>query len=385
MIKLRVKQSVENKGIFSRAAIVQSSEVGDIETPQPIFSNSESNKLFELNKSKFLPSKFTPENKVIEISREFTSDKIRFLNKDDKIFDKYKKELIRKASPFNDKIKLFRPEVNKKTKIDDKANVFFTELGIQGDFDWIVTQEESYNSSPDSFIRRIITTRDQAYSDIINEKTKDIIPTLWTGGKEDVFRKKVDAVIDNGFKAIGINYESTLANRPNYYYLKKVAQDKDLITMLFNCEKTFRSNYTTAMNHFMTLFNFDFISLKGKVVIDADVKLKTKYEPRILDKNTLGHLKISDYLSRYKNTPIGSTILDGALGLTKFIEKYNTVDLLPEAIKLHNSTTSFSEFSIERKEILDKNLDEYIKNKEYLLKAANKVFGYGSKQSTLIS
>ena len=161
MIKLRVKQSVENKGILSRAAIVQSSEVGDIETPQPIFSNSESNKLLELNKSKFLPSKFVPENKVIEVSREFTSDKIRLLNKDDKIFDKYKKELIRKAAQFNDKIKLFRPEVNRKTRIDDKANAFFTELGVQGDFDWIVTQEESYNSSPDSFIKRIITTREQ--------------------------------------------------------------------------------------------------------------------------------------------------------------------------------------------------------------------------------
>ena len=380
MIKLRVKQSVENKGISSRAAVIQSSEIGDIETPQPIFSNSESNKLLELNKSKFLPSKFIPENKVIEISREFTSDKIRFLNKNDKIFDKYKKELIRKASPFNDKIKLFRPEVNKKTKIDDKANAFFTELGVQGDFDWIVIPEESYNSSPDSFIKRIINTREQIYSDIINERTKDMIPTLWTGGKEDVFKKKVDAVIDNGFKAIGINYESTIANRPNYYYLKKVAQDKDLITMLFNCEKTFRSNYTTAMNHFMTLFNFDFISLKGKVVIDPNVKLKTNYGPRILDKSTLGYLKISDYISRYRNTLIGSTILDSGLGLTKFIEKYNTVDLLSEAIKLHNSTTSFSEFSIERHEIIDKNLDDYIKNKEYLLKAVDKVFQYNSNR-----
>jgi hypothetical protein len=380
MIKLRVKQSVENKGISSRAAVIQSSEIGDIETPQPIFSNSESNKLLELNKSKFLPSRFIPKNKVIEISREFTSDKIRFLNKNDKIFDKYKKELIRKASPFNDKIKLFRPEVNKKTKIDDKANAFFTELGVQGDFDWIVIPEESYNSSPDSFIKRIINTREQIYSDIINERTKDMIPTLWTGGKENIFKKKVDAVIDNGFKVIGINYESTIANRSNYYYLKKVAQDKDLITMLFNCEKTFRSNYTTAMNHFMTLFNFDFISLKGKVVIDPNVKLKTNYGPRILDKSTLGYLKISDYISRYRNTPIGSTILDSGLDLTKFIEKYNTVDLLSEAIKLHNSTTSFSEFSIERREIIDKNLDGYIKNKEYLLKAVDKVFQYNSNR-----
>ena len=320
MIKLRVKQSVENKGISSRAAVVQSSEVGDIETPQPIFSNSEANKLLELNKSKFLPSKVVPENKVIEISREFTGDKIRLLNKDDSVFDKYKKELIRKASQFNDKIKLFRPEVNKKTRIDDKANAFFTELGVQGDFDWIVTQEESYNSSSDSFIKRITTTREQTYSDIINEKTKDIIPTLWTGGKGDIFKKKVDAVVDNGFKAIGINYESTITNRPNYYYLKKAAQDKDLITMLFNCEKTFRSNYTTAMNHFMTLFNFDFISLKGKIVIDADFKLKTNYEPKVLDRTTLGHLKIGDYLNRHKNTPIGSTMLDGGLGLKKFIE-----------------------------------------------------------------
>ena len=104
MIKIRVKQSVEDKGIFSRAAIVKSSEIGDIETPQPIFSNSESNKLFELNKSRFLSSKFIPENKVIEVSREFTSDKIRFLNKDGKTFDRYKKELSRKASAFNDKI-----------------------------------------------------------------------------------------------------------------------------------------------------------------------------------------------------------------------------------------------------------------------------------------
>ena len=380
MIKLRVKQSVENKGIFSRAAIVQSSEVGNIETPQPIFSNSELNKLFELNKSKFLPSKFTPDNKVIEISREFTSDKIRFLNKDDKIFDKYKKELSRKASTFNDRIKLFRPEVKKTTRIDDKTNAFFIELGIQGDFDWIVTQEESYNSSPDSFVKRIAKSRDQVYSDIVNERTKDIIPTLWPSSREDIFKKKVDAVVDSGFKAIGINYESTIINRPNYYYLEKVARDNDLITMLFNCEKTFRSNHITAMNHFMTLFNFDFISLKGKMIIDTDIKLKANYEPRILDKNTLGHLKISDYTKRYNNAPIGSTIIDKDLSLIKFIEKYNTVDLLSEAIKLHNSTTSFSEFSIERRAILDNNLDEYLKNREYLLKAVDKVFQYNSNR-----
>lgn len=380
MIKLRVKQSIENKGISSRAAIVHSSEVGDIETPQPIFSNSELNKLFELNRSKFLSSNLTPDNKVIEISREFTSDKIRFLNKDSKTFDKYKKELSRKASAFDDKLKLFRPDVKKAIRIDDKTSAFFNELGVQGDFDWIVVQEESYNSSPDSFIKRITDSREQVYSDIVNERTKDIIPTLWPSSREDVFKKKVHAVIDNGFKAIGINYESAIINRPNYYYLKKIAQDNDLITMLFNCEKTFRSNHITAMNHFMTLFNFDFISLKGKVVINSDVKLKTNYEPRILDKNTLGHLKIRDYIGRYKNTPIGSMIIDSGLSLTRFIEKYNTVDLLPEAIKLHNSTTSFSEFSIERREILDKNLDDYIKNKEYLLKAADKVFQYNSNR-----
>ena len=327
-----------------------------------------------------MPSKFTPDNKVIEISREFTSDKIRFLNKDSKTFDKYKKELSRKASAFDDKLKLFRPDVKKAIRIDDKTSAFFNELGVQGDFDWIVVQEESYNSSPDSFIKRITDSREQVYSDIVNERTKDIIPTLWPSSREDVFKKKVHAVIDNGFKAIGINYESAIINRPNYYYLKKIAQDNDLITMLFNCEKTFRSNHITAMNHFMTLFNFDFISLKGKVVINSDVKLKTNYEPRILDKNTLGHLKIRDYIGRYKNTPIGSMIIDSGLSLTRFIEKYNTVDLLPEAIKLHNSTTSFSEFSIERREILDKNLDDYIKNKEYLLKAADKVFQYNSNR-----
>lgn len=380
MIKLRVKQSVENKGVFSRAAIVQSSEVGDIETPQPILSNSEVNKLFEINKSKFLLSNFVPDNKVIEISREFTGDKIKFLTRNNKIFDKYKKELSRKASPFNDKIKLFRPEVNKNTRIDDKANAFFTELGVQGDFDWIVTSEESYNSSPDSFIKRITNTREQTYSDIINEKTKDIIPTLWISGREDIFKKKVNAVIDNGFKAVGINYESTIINRPNYYYLKKLALDNDLITMLFSCEKTFRFDYTTAMNHFMTLFNFDFISLKGKVVINPDVKLKTRYQPRILDKKTLGHLKLSDYIGIYKTAPLGNNVLDNGLDLKKFIEKYNTVDLLSEAIKLHNATASFSEFSVERQEIIDKNLDGYIKNKKYLLNAADKVFRYNSSR-----
>ena len=232
MIKLRVKQSIENKGISSRAAIVHSSEVGDIETPQPIFSNSELNKLFELNRSKFLSSNLTPDNKVIEISREFTSDKIRFLNKDSKTFDKYKKELSRKASAFDDKLKLFRPDVKKAIRIDDKTSAFFNELGVQGDFDWIVVQEESYNSSPDSFIKRITDSREQVYSDIVNERTKDIIPTLWPSSREDVFKKKVHAVIDNGFKAIGINYESAIINRPNYYYLKKIAQDNDLITML---------------------------------------------------------------------------------------------------------------------------------------------------------
>ncbi len=380
MIKLRVKQSIENKGISSRAAIVHSSEVGDIETPQPIFSNSELNKLFELNRSKFLSSNLTPDNKVIEISREFTSDKIRFLNKDSKTFDKYKKELSRKASAFDDKLKLFRPDVKKAIRIDDKTSAFFNELGVQGDFDWIVVQEESYNSSPDSFIKRITDSREQVYSDIVNERTKDIIPTLWPSSREDVFKKKVHAVIDNGFKAIGINYESAIINRPNYYYLKKIAQDNDLITMLFNCEKTFRSNHITAMNHFMTLFNFDFISLKGKMIIDTDIKLKANYEPRILDKNTLGHLKISDYTKRYNNAPIGSTIIDKDLSLIKFIEKYNTVDLLSEAIKLHNSTTSFSEFSIERRAILDNNLDEYLKNREYLLKAVDKVFQYNSNR-----
>ena len=380
MIKLRVKQSIENKGISSRAAIVHSSEVGDIETPQPIFSNSELNKLFELNRSKFLSSNITPDNKVIEISREFTSDKIRFLNKDSKTFDKYKKELSRKASAFDDKLKLFRPDVKKAIRIDDKTSAFFNELGVQGDFDWIVVQEESYNSSPDSFIKRITDSREQVYSDIVNERTKDIIPTLWPSSREDVFKKKVHAVIDNGFKAIGINYESAIINRPNYYYLKKIAQDNDLITMLFNCEKTFRSNHITAMNHFMTLFNFDFISLKGKMIIDTDIKLKANYEPRILDKNTLGHLKISDYTKRYNNAPIGSTIIDKDLSLIKFIEKYNTVDLLSEAIKLHNSTTSFSEFSIERRAILDNNLDEYLKNREYLLKAVDKVFQYNSNR-----
>ncbi len=380
MIRLKVKQSIENKGLLSRAAVVQSSEVGDIETPQPIFSSSELNRMLELNKSRFLPSKFIPKNNVIEISREFTSYKIKFLNKDIKVFERYRKELISKASQFNDKIKLFRPDVKKMTRIDDKTSAFFTELGVQGDFDWIVAQEESYNSSPDSFVKRITNTRDIVYSDIVNEKTKDVIPTLWPSSREDVFKKKVDLVIDNGFKAIGINCESVIANRPNYYYLRKVAQDKDLITMLFNCPKTPMFNKTTAMNHFMTLFNFDFISLRGKFVINADIKLRYKYEPKILDRNTLGYLKFSQYLDKYKSASIGNNLIDGGLSLKKFIEKYNTVDLLPEAIKLHNSLASFSEFSVQRKEILDNELDSYIKSKDYLLMAADRVLQYNSNR-----
>ncbi len=382
MIKLRVKQSVENKGIFSRAAIVHSSEVGDIETPQPIFSNSESNKLLELNKSKFLPSKFIPENKVMEITRHLTQERLQALSSDSKVFDKYKKELLGKTSRYKDRIRVFRPDINKKTRLTDKANIALADLADQADFDWITVQEESCASSADAFTKRLNNTREQILQDVVSKKTKDLVPTLWAMGREDIFQAKIDSIIDNGFKVIGILSASPLTYWANYEYLRKISNDKDILTVLFDCDRTTQFNHTTAMNHFMTLYNFDLIAIKNiiKLSPEAVIKLKEKkYEPKLLDGDSLGYLHLSDFKQKYGARKLGKSILDANLNTTQFVKKFEEVDLLQEAIALRNASISYSEFAVERQEIADKNLDSYIKSKAFLLKAANKAFNYQSR------
>lgn len=277
--------------------------------------------------------------------------------------------------PIFEIVKYFSPErLNDLVSSGTNGEVFVAQKNeIEKQYNQKI-QDIKYNSSSDQFEKRIVKTRDYVEDE---EKIEETIPTLRMDTKDTTFIEKINRIVDNGFKKVNLIYASIGNFLPNYQYVQKISEkNDDILFIISEVEKTWRSNKKTSMLHILQLFGIDAFALKLVKPIKIGKYKVVWRKAKRLDRKTLGHITYDEHKKFYGEMNDCNCPVDEDRGITNFYDVFNGAELLREGIGVHNAFDSFREFLVGRKFIVEDNFRNYLRKKLFMIPAIRKIFGW---------
>ncbi|MBU7026540.1 MAG: hypothetical protein HXS48_06330 [Theionarchaea archaeon] len=200
-----------------------------------------------------------------------------------------------------------------------------------------------------------------------NISNKEAAPIVDMNNTEDVFRNKIDTIIENGFKLAVLRCRSFNYYYANYKYLRDTKKEEEI---WFHMVDTLRDHPYTPLNYtnLPQIFGIDTVSPRTPYG-GGEVKATIPEDTKRFDRLSFDNLPLKEQRRRY----------DGSLGCTclvcqdrtvsEYIEEYEICENKKERnpvykwSRIHEIFATNSEFQIGRKFIQSQEFDTYIRSK----------------------
>lgn len=351
MIISKINLEGVDKGSNARALTLKS-EKGKIEFPTKIPNISE---LREARLQGLL-------NKLPTIVYEY----VKFLNLDK----------IKKLSKENGKMRDYVSSTLKEVKVIEDYNVtkFFPKipLNVRLSFDDLITLIDFQIFShidllcvPDSTTtaREYLNNISKVISYLDEKGIKiEVMPYLNTAHRIGVFESKLKGLVDQGFKAIGLDIRGALGIYPQLRFTSGFLRDKDVWIHASNVSQRYpRSNL--SFTHLLPYFGIDsfsktiFLPPREKRISILPDKVKR------FDRQTLGMLDKENHKNKHGENLSCDCPICEKTDLNGFYSGSGR-QILGRS-KVHEIFSSFKEFTVARNKIMEHEFMDYMRSKEF--------------------
>jgi len=379
MLKYDLKSVDERTGV--RVGIIKSSEVENIATPTHVLNTADIRHIQKLKNAGLglFPNGLndTP-HQIVEVARYYNEEKLKDIH-DPTISDSQVKQL-KSFTGAPGKLFLFRPNISRDIKIPERTNRILTDLQIQANFDVITLSDPHFNSDPAVFDKTMRNLREQVENSIEFDYV-EAAPLLRLDMPYELFKRKMNIVMDNGFKGVVFPYSSYYTSRHNYLHIRELAQKEELWFHLSGVMKTWHINKKSFLMHVLQPFGFDSFSLRSyRPFSNAVIK---QIIAKRLDNKTLGVMDINELEKTYGDDLHCNCYVDQGNGLNSFLKLYNGAEVLSSAIRAHDSYASLQELLKGRVYASEQEFVKYAKLRRFIIEPLKKIFKIDIFQKTL--
>lgn len=338
---------------------------GTFQTPERIITSTESN---YKRRVRILDDPY--ENPVFEVIGHFTHENIELLHTKNGPFARRKTDISAHVRGYEDMITKFYPQMKKDTKLSPTDARTLADLQRYCGFDLITIPDLSINSKAEDFERHITKL---AENFILEYSNAEPIPYVDMGMKEELFKRKVDAIWDNGgiFKVMGVIFRSPPQNYANFNHLYE-NYDMDIWIHASGVNRYYPRNWTTAQMHIPQIYGIDTCSILSQKV-GGEPRPKPIEKIKLYDPKTLGIIEIGKHREKYGNELDCDCPVCSGKTLDEFVDEYTInhkgekdILLLDTWCKLHEAFTSPNEFENGRIAIKENRIKEYFAEKEFI-------------------
>lgn len=367
------------KGILARAGTLKFFG-HKIDTPSPIPTSSDIEKLIEIRKAVKHLSNLEFTQPITEIKKFYSLPMLRNLQNRNSPASERLKNQVENACD-NTKFSIFRLIVSRDVDFIDNLNDIYTETQIQAETSLMLIKDRKFNSPINIFDKRIQNTREYIESNHDKGKYASIFPELRPDMPLNLLEQKIRAVYDNGFEGISFIHVPYYKILKQYLHIQNIAQKMDIVFYLAGSPPVWHINKKTSMPHFfMSAFGFDMVSVqyprrfynKPKSHKTLIPKKKIKKQPNLMKFNNRNWGLVNPYQwDATCDCPVHKDHKNSA----SFRNAWNGSGLMLPALNYHNITDGHREMSIARKFIMHKELSDYLGQKKHIAEAVRKVLG----------
>lgn len=333
-------------------------------TPDRSLSSTESRYSYSLKKWGFQNVGFN--HTIFEMRKRYSQGDLNKLHTNDPFFENLK-YLEANLKGNAGRLSLFRPLFYRRdTEVGWTANYALMRLGLEAGYKLITIQDTKITSPIEEFISRMEKSRSEMESTCHMPKAFELIPTVHLGTRSDLlFKQKIKACIDMGFKAVSLIYASYRHSMGNLMALQEIAKDTDTFFICSDVDRRARGGDASLM-HFLQNFGIDVSSVRMPPRHDPNLN---KPILRRFDQHTLGMLT-PDMHKQHHGISLKCDCFvcrgQNHLTLYKMQEKFGVSGLIM-AMNAHEAVKSPEEFANGRQYIASNEFQDYVKGKPYLL------------------
>lgn len=390
MIKYKLLGTDEMFG--SRAGIIK--DVGMEEKTPVRIPNSK-----EVSHADFIEDKnlatITFHQNIIASVKHFKPMRMGEIIKNSEVWFGFQQSLQKFVSRFDDKKVFFKPIFPDYTKdgrkfiFNNDMNKAILEMQLQplepnyNNSMELITINDIHSTSPvEQSVKRFVQSRDYIEDSEGGISKKPVVSLKFT--KEVVFQQKVRELFNNGFDCFDIEYASIVEQLPNYKFLQKFSEDKDVWLNISQVPRTWSGNKKTSMIHLLQPFGFDSYILKLTKPFPPDKPFMiVRKNAKRFDGRTLGLITEAEHRKLHGDDLGDKCPICKNRTLNEFFQVYSGAELLKSALDVHEVFDSQKEFLTSREFVKENKFKNYIKKKLYMVAPIRKIFGFDLNQRPL--